>query len=104
MRGERVPNRSAQRLPMANSFLDDTPRRIAKSEPASNCNANGRPSRSVDFLTADIEHEELLSGVRNVADPNYPMLARTLRARSENISATTSSLEASVPWGVWRRE
>jgi hypothetical protein len=31
--------------------------------------------RSMEVLTADIEHEEMRSGVRNVADPNYPVLA-----------------------------
>ena len=50
--------------------------------------------RSVEVLTADIEHEEMHSGVRNVADPNYPVLARSLRARRENLGATIASLEA----------
>jgi hypothetical protein len=50
--------------------------------------------RSVEVLTADIEHEEMHSGVRNVTDPNYPALARSLRARRENLGATIASLEA----------
>src|SRR5215813_4368985 len=32
-------------------------------------------------------------GVRNVADPTYPVLARSPRARRENIEATVASLE-----------
>ena len=50
--------------------------------------------RSVEVLTADIEHEEKHSGARNVADPTYPVLARSLRARRENLGATIASLEA----------
>jgi hypothetical protein len=60
--------------------------------------------RSVEVLTADIEHEEMHSGVRNVEDPNYPVLARSLRARRDNIRATIATLETSVPLGAWRRE
>jgi hypothetical protein len=37
--------------------------------------------RSAEVLTADIEHEERRSGVRNVADPTCPVLARSLRNR-----------------------
>ena len=48
-------------------------------------------------LTVDIEHEEMRAGVRNVADPAYPVLARSLRARRENIGATIASLEAAMP-------
>jgi hypothetical protein len=48
----------------------------------------------VDILTADIEHEELLVGVSDVSDPTYPVLARSLRTRRDNISTTVASLEA----------
>jgi len=44
----------------------------------------------------DIEHEEAWAGVRDLSDPAYPMLARSLRARRENIGATIASLEALV--------
>jgi hypothetical protein len=53
----------------------------------------GRLSRSVELLTADIEHEEARAGVRDLADPAYPVSARSLRARSENIGATIAMLE-----------
>jgi hypothetical protein len=51
------------------------------------------PTRSVEALTADLEHEEMRSGVRDVADPAYPVLARSLRTRRENIGATIALLE-----------
>jgi hypothetical protein len=50
----------------------------------------------VEVLTADIEHEEMHSGVRNVADPTYPVLARSLRSRRDNIRATIATLEAVI--------
>jgi hypothetical protein len=71
---------------MANSYLlSDTRGTVAT--------LIGDLSRSVEILAADIEHEEMRSGVRNVADPAYPMLARSLRARRENIGATIAILE-----------
>jgi hypothetical protein len=54
----------------------------------------GDLSRSVAFLAADIELEEERAGVRDLADPAYPVLARSLRVRRENIGATIASLEA----------
>jgi hypothetical protein len=54
----------------------------------------GDLSRSVDILSADIEHEEARAGVRDVSDPTYPVLARSLRARRENIGATIALLES----------
>ena len=53
-------------------------------------------TRLVSVLTADVEHEESLAGVRNFADPAYPVLARNLRTRRENIRATIASLEAAT--------
>jgi hypothetical protein len=53
----------------------------------------GDLSRTADVLSADIEHEEVRSGVRDLADPAYPVLARSLRARRENIGATIAMLE-----------
>jgi hypothetical protein len=50
----------------------------------------------VNILSADIEHEETRAGVRDLSDPAYPTLARSLRKRSENIEATIASLEASI--------
>ena len=53
-------------------------------------------SRLVTLLTADIEHEETRAGVHDLEDPAYPVLARVLRARRENIRATIATLEAVV--------
>ncbi|WP_426532619.1 hypothetical protein [Bradyrhizobium sp. McL0615] len=52
--------------------------------------------RSVELLTVDIEHEEACAGVRDLSDPTYPVLARSLRARKDNIRATVASLGALV--------
>ena len=52
--------------------------------------------RSVGVLTVDIERKEARHGVRELADPAYPVLARSLRTRRENIGATIASLEAVV--------
>jgi hypothetical protein len=49
--------------------------------------------RSVEVLTADIEHEEARAEVRDVSNPTYPVLARSLRKRRENIGATIAMLE-----------
>jgi hypothetical protein len=50
----------------------------------------------VEMLTIDIEHEETQAGVRDLSDPTYPVLARSLRVRRDNIGATIASLEALV--------
>jgi hypothetical protein len=47
----------------------------------------------VELLTVDIEHEEARVGVRDLSDPAYPVLARSLRTRRDNICATYASLE-----------
>ena len=52
------------------------------------------PSQTVDILTADIEDEEVRVGARDLLDPTYPVLARSLRTRTDNIRATIASLEA----------
>ena len=54
----------------------------------------GNLSRTVDILTADIEHEEAGVAARDLLDPTYPVLARSLRTRTDNIRATIASLEA----------
>jgi hypothetical protein len=53
----------------------------------------GDPSRTFELLTIDIEHEEMRAGIRDQADPTYPVLARSLRTRRENIGATIAMLE-----------
>jgi hypothetical protein len=50
-------------------------------------------SRSVALLTIEIEHEEARAGVRDQSAVTYPVLARTLRARKDNIRITIASLE-----------
>jgi hypothetical protein len=48
----------------------------------------------VELLTVDIEHEETQAGVRDLSDPAYPVLARSLRVRRDNLMETISLLEA----------
>jgi hypothetical protein len=81
---------------MANSYLLETPRRTAAINGLQIATLIGSLSRSVALLTVDIEHEEARAGVRDLSDPTYPVLARSLRARKDNIRATMASLEALV--------
>jgi hypothetical protein len=52
--------------------------------------------QSIELLTAEIEQEEARLGVHDVSAPTYPVLARSLRARRENIRVTIGSLGALV--------
>jgi hypothetical protein len=79
---------------MANSYLLETPRRTAGINGLQIATLIGDLSRSLDILSADIEHEEERAGVRDVSDPTYPLLARSLRARRENIGATIAMMES----------
>jgi len=79
---------------MANPYRPETLRGMAATNKLQIATLIGDLWRSVEVLTTDIEHEEMHLGVRNVADPNYPVLARSLRARRENIGATIATLEA----------
>ena len=81
---------------MANSYLPETPRATAAIKRLQIATLIGDLSRKADILTADIEHEETRSGVRDVSDPAYPVLARSLRERRENIRVTIASLEVLV--------
>jgi hypothetical protein len=78
---------------MANSYLLETPRRTAAVNRLQIATLIGSLSRSVEWLTVDIEHEETRVGVRDLSDRAYPVLARSLRARRENIGATIALLE-----------
>jgi hypothetical protein len=78
---------------MANSYLLETPRRTAAVDGLQIATLIGSLSRSVALLTVDIEHEEIRSGVRDLADPAYPVLARSLSERRENIRVTIAALE-----------
>jgi len=81
---------------MANSYLSETRRGTAAANRLQIATLIGNSSRSVELLTVDIEHEETQAGVRDLSDPTYPVLARSLRARRDNIGATIASLEALV--------
>jgi hypothetical protein len=81
---------------MSNSYLLETPRRTQRSNGLQIATLIGSLSRSVALLTVDIEHEETRVGVRDLSDPAYPVLARSLRTRRENIRTTIAALEALV--------
>jgi hypothetical protein len=81
---------------MANSLLIETLRGTAAVNGLQIATLIGTLSRSVELLTVDIEHEEARAGVYDLADPAYPVLARSLRVRRENIEATIAALEAAV--------
>ena len=81
---------------MANSYLLETLRGTAAVNGLQIATLIGSLSRSMELLTVDIEHEEARAGVRDLSDPAYPALARSLRARRENIRVTIASLEALV--------
>ena len=81
---------------MANSYLLETPRGTAAVNRLQIATLIESLLRSVELLTVDIEHEETRAGVRDLSDPTYPVLARSLRARRENIRVTIASLEALV--------
>ena len=78
---------------MANSYLLETPRRSAAITGLQIATLIGSLSRSVALLMVDIEHEEARAGVRDLSDPAYPVLARSLRVRRENIGTTIAMLE-----------
>jgi hypothetical protein len=80
--------------PMANLYRLETLRGTAAVSGLQIATLIGNLSRSLEMLTIDIEHEEKQAGVRDLADPAYPVLARSLRVRRENIGVTIASLEA----------
>jgi len=47
---------------------------------------------TVDGLNIDIANEEELTGIEDMADPEYSIVARTLRARRDNLTATVKLL------------
>jgi hypothetical protein len=58
-------------------------------------------SHSLSIVNVDIDTEEKCARASDVADPNYPMLARLLRGRPDNlkvaIAALSQRLDASEP-------
>ena len=81
---------------MATLYRPDTLRETASAHRLQIATLISDLSRLVNVLTADVEHEETRAGVRNPTDPAYPVLARTLCTRRENIRATIAALEAVV--------
>jgi hypothetical protein len=77
---------------MANSYLLETLRATAGDQQSSNRDTDREPLRSVNILSADIEHEEERAGVHDLSDPAYPVLARSLTVRRENIVATIAGV------------
>jgi hypothetical protein len=49
--------------------------------------------RVVDILNSDIAEEEALAGVFDRSRAEYPILARVLAARKENLQSTAASLQ-----------
>jgi hypothetical protein len=78
---------------MQHSYPLETPRRTAAVNGLQIATLIGNLSRSVELLTVDIEHEEARAGVSDLSDPAYPVLARSLRVRRDNIGATIALLE-----------
>jgi hypothetical protein len=77
---------------MANSSLIETLRGTAAANRFQIATLIESLLRSVELLTVDIEHEETRAGVRDLSEPTYPVLARSLRSRRDNIRATLASL------------
>ncbi|KRQ93274.1 hypothetical protein CQ12_22300 [Bradyrhizobium jicamae] len=53
-------------------------------------------TRSVELLTVDIEYDEARAGVYDLSAVTYPVLARSLKVRKDNIRITIASLEAQL--------
>ena len=79
---------------MAKSYQLETLRGTAATNKLQIATLTSDLSRLMTLLTADIEHEETRAGVRGLTDPAYPVLARSLRARRDNIRATIALLES----------
>ena len=89
---------------MTHSYLPETSRGTAAIKKLQITTLIGDLSRKADILTADIEHEEMRSGVRDLVDLAYSVLARSLRVRRENIRVTIGSLETLVEGTPRRRK
>jgi hypothetical protein len=49
--------------------------------------------RTVQILSCDITTEEESAGISDRSDPSYPILARTLATRRDNLKDTVAELE-----------
>ena len=81
---------------MANSYQLETLRQAVVANRLRIATLISDLSRTVNLLTGDIEREEERAGVRDVSDPTYPVSARNLRERRDNIRVTIGSLEAAI--------
>jgi hypothetical protein len=53
----------------------------------------------IRLLTSDIELEEQKCAIADIANPEYSLLAKSLRTRRSNLESTVRSLrEASLRW------
>jgi hypothetical protein len=57
----------------------------------------GEIDRTVRLLDCDIKTEEERVGISNRSDATYPILARTLATRRDNLKDTMSALEQRLP-------
>jgi hypothetical protein len=53
-------------------------------------------NRLVDVLNVDIDSREQTAGVTDLARPEYPVVARAMRARRDNLLQTISALRNRV--------
>jgi hypothetical protein len=60
--------------------------------------------RVVRILDSDIATEGERVGVSDPFDPNYPIFARTLTARRDNLKDTIAALEKRLPGPLHRTE
>jgi hypothetical protein len=81
---------------LANSYQLETLRQAVAANRLRIATLISNLSRTVDLLTGDIEREEERAEVRDVSDPTYPALARSLRERRDNLRVTIGALEALV--------
>jgi hypothetical protein len=81
---------------MTNLYLLETHRETAAVKKLRIATLIADLTRTADILTADIEHEEERAGVCDLADPAYPVWARSLRVRRETLRTTIASLEAVI--------
>jgi hypothetical protein len=72
-----VASREAKRSQLANSLVFELQQKAA-------------------LLQAALAYEESRATARDPADPQYPMLARSLRSRFDNLQKTISSLKAAA--------
>jgi hypothetical protein len=78
---------------MATAYPLETPRVTTASNRLQIATLIGSLSRTFELLTVDIEFEENRAGVRDLSDPAYPVLARGLKMRRDNIGTTIAMLE-----------